>query len=291
MPLPTPLQTLEDQEWTEQVGEVLDKPVAAVLDRSEPAAVKTRNFLHGTWLGHPLHPVLTDVPVGAWTTAVTLDMVDAARGKEELSAGADAAVTLGLVAAVGTAITGLADWHHTSGEARKVGILHAAFNGGATLLFAASLALRKRGHRNAGRGTGLLGFTALMAGAYLGGHLVYEHNIGTNHAAEYSGPDDFTPVLAEAELPEGELRKVEANGTPVLLVRQEGRIHALVEKCAHLGGPLSEGELKPDGSVVCPWHGSRFCLADGHVEEGPSAFKQPTLETRVREGQIEVRAA
>jgi nitrite reductase/ring-hydroxylating ferredoxin subunit len=124
--------------------------------------------------------------------------------------------------------------------------------------------------------------------AYLGGHLVYKKKIGVDHTADYSPPDDFVPVLAEAELPENQLRRVNANSMPVLLVRRGGRIYAIAETCSHLGGPLSEGQLE-DTSVRCPWHGSCFSLEDGRVLEGPSVHAQPVLEVRLRDGQIEVR--
>ena len=127
------------------------------------------------------------------------------------------------------------------------------------------------------------------AAAYLGGHLVFGEQIGVDHAAAQEMPKEFVPVLADADLPEGEMRRADASGVPVLLVRCEGEICALAHPCSHLGGPLSEGKL--DGDVVqCPWHGSRFNVHDGSVVDGPATFPQPRFETRVREGQIEVRS-
>ena len=134
----------------------------------------------------------------------------------------------------------------------------------------------------------LLGLMVSSVAAYLGGHLVFKEKIGVDHTADYSPPEDFVPVLAETELRENELRRVVANGMPVLLVRRAERVYAIAETCAHLGGPLSEGKLE-DATVRCPWHGSRFSLDDGRVLEGPSVHAQPVLEVRVREGQIEVR--
>ena len=95
-------------------------------------------------------------------------------------------------------------------------------------------------------------------------------------------------MLTETELPENELKRVTAKGMPVLLVRRGERIYAIAEKCAHLGGPLSEGRLE-DTSVKCPWHGSCFSLEDGRVLEGPSVHAQPVLEVRIHNDQIEVR--
>jgi nitrite reductase/ring-hydroxylating ferredoxin subunit len=135
-----------------------------------------------------------------------------------------------------------------------------------------------------------LGLLISTTAAYLGGHLVYSEQIGVDHTADQSTPETFVPVLAVAELAENQLRRVHANGMPILLLRQSERIYALGETCAHLGGPLAEGRL--DGtSVVCPWHGSRYALENGRVLYGPSAHAQPSFEVRVRNGQIEVRAA
>ena len=103
-------------------------------------------------------------------------------------------------------------------------------------------------------------------------------------------PEHFTAVLADAELAEGRLMRACYKDTPIMLVRQGTRICALVERCAHLGGPLADGKLEND-AVTCPWHGSRFDLASGAVTDGRSAFPQPRLEARTRDGQIEVRAS
>jgi nitrite reductase/ring-hydroxylating ferredoxin subunit len=133
-----------------------------------------------------------------------------------------------------------------------------------------------------------LGLLVSGLAAYLGGHLVYKKKLGVDHTADYSPPQDFVAVMAEADLPDNQLRRVDANGMPVLLVRRAQRIYAIAETCSHLGGPLSEGKLE-DTSVRCPWHGSCFSLEDGRVLEGPSVHAQPVLEVRVRDGQIEVR--
>ena len=120
--------------------------------------------------------------------------------------------------------------------------------------------------------------------------MVYEQRVGVDHTAGQSFPDDFVPVLAESELPEGGLRSVEYRGISILLAKRDDRIYALAETCSHLGGPLSEGQFI-DSSVKCPWHGSRFALEDGRVLDGPAVHPQPCLEARVRNGQIEVAKA
>ena len=165
---------------------------------------------------------------------------------------------------------------------------HAALNVGATLLFAGSLLSRRRGGRAVGRGLALTGYLTAIAAAYLGGELVYHEQIGVDHSSGRQLPEKFTAVLAEKDLPAGKLKRVRFKETPILLVKRRARIFALAETCAHLGGPLAEGKLEGD-TVVCPWHASRFELESGAVVEGPSAFPQPCLEARVRQGQIEVR--
>jgi nitrite reductase/ring-hydroxylating ferredoxin subunit/uncharacterized membrane protein len=278
----------EQQEWTRPVEEGLQQAVSGVYSGMGPIGRKVENALHGTWMGHPLHPGVTDVPLGAWTVAVVLDAADAIRGDDKYADGADAAVAVGLVGAVGSALTGLTDWHKTDGSARRLGMVHGLLNVGVTTLFAVSWALRRGGKRDAAKVCSLAGFAASAVSAYLGGSLVNVEKIGVDHADRTPLPEEFVQVLPDADLQEGIPRRVEVQGVRVLLVRREGRIHALGEVCAHLGGPLAEGELEGD-SVRCPWHGSRFCLEDGRVLDGPAVYPQPSYEARVRDGRIEVR--
>ena len=283
------IKTVERQEVLDQLSDKIQPLVSNAFESAGPAGREVKNFLHGTWLGHPLHPALTDVPLGAWTAALTLDAMESISGRKELGAGADAAIAVGLVGAAGAAVTGLTDWSETNGRARKVGLLHGLLNVGATALYATSLVLRRKDMRGAGRGFAMLGYAVSSTAAYLGGHLVFSEQIGVNHAAAQEMPKEFVPVLADAELREGEMKRVDAGGVPVLLVRREGEVCALANTCSPLGGPLAEGKLEGD-VVQCPWHGSRFNVRDGSVVDGPATFPQPCFEARVREGQIEVRS-
>ena len=283
------IKVVEQQEALDQLSDEIQPLVRNAFKSAGPAGRELKNIFHGTWLGHPLHPALTDVPLGAWTAALALDAMESISGRRELRAGADAAIAVGLVGAAGAAVTGLTDWSETNGRARKVGLLHGLLNVGATALYTTSLVLRRKQKRNAGVGFAMLGFAVSSASAYLGGHLVFSEQIGVNHAAAQEMPKEFVPVLADAELREGEMKRADAGGVPVLLVRCEGAVCALAHTCSHLGGPLSEGKLEGD-VVQCPWHGSRFNVRDGSVVDGPATFPQPRLETRVREGQIEVRS-
>lgn len=262
----------------------LAKPLAGAVGRAvRPRAV--RNLLSGTNLGHPLHPMLTDLPIGAWAMAALLDSV----GGRTTEPAADLMVKAGVVAAVPTAAAGLNDWSDTYGPETRVGLVHATANTVALSLYLASLAARARGSRRRGKLLGLAGLGALVTGGYLGGHLSYVMGVNVNRTAWEERPTEWTPVLADAELADGDHHKVDAGGTAVLLYRAAGQVYALSSTCSHMGGPLDEGSVA-DGCVTCPWHGSTFRLADGGIVRGPASTPQPRYETRVHHSQIEVRA-
>ena len=284
------LAWLDKQDWLDTAADAAQQSVKQSLDSLGPARNVVKDALHGKWLGHPLHPVLTDIPLGAWTATVMLDAVEDRGVAPGVAQAADGTLALGLAGAVGAAVTGLTDWSDTDGRPRRVGLAHAALNVGATLLFGASLVCRRRGNRPAGHVLAATGYLVAVAAAYLGGHLVFRERIGVDHSAAGELPEQYTPVLAEGDLAEGELKRALYKETPLLLVKRGNRIHALADTCAHLGGPLSQGKLEED-CVVCPWHGSRFELESGAVANGPSVYPQPRLDTRVRDGQIEVRRA
>ncbi|MBV9672216.1 MAG: Rieske 2Fe-2S domain-containing protein [Verrucomicrobia bacterium] len=279
--------TVNQQTWLAPI----EKALEALSDKTIGAApVIVSNFLHGTWLGHPLHAAITDVPVGAWSVTATFDLVELLSGTEDLRFAADAAANLGLVAALGAAASGLCDWSKAGKRARRIGALHALLNISSALCYAVSCWQRNRENRAPALAAGFTGYGLLLAGTFLGGHLSYAESIGIDHAQRDGGPKDWTTVLGEGELAEFEPRRVEAGKVSVLLVKKGTQIFAIGEKCAHLGGPLSKGEL--DGtSVQCPWHGSRFSLEDGRVLEGPAVYSQPCFAVRVQNGEIQVRSA
>ncbi|MDI3340566.1 MAG: Rieske 2Fe-2S domain-containing protein [Sphaerobacter sp.] len=285
------IDRLGRQAWLKPIDEVLQRAVSGVFRSAGPAGARAKDVLNGVWLGHPLHPALSDVPLGAWTAAAVMDVLAASSGREELGAGADAAIGIGLAAAVPTAVTGLADWQYLVGRPHRTGLVHGLLNVGAVALYGASLALRRAGARGAGQLLASLGYGTVLFSAYLGGDLVYRDLANVNHANTAAMPRQFTPVLAASELVEGRLTRVDARGTPVVLLRRGERVYALAATCSHLGGPLHEGELHPDNTVTCPWHGSTFAFDDGHIVTGPATIEQPVFETRIKDGQIEVRLA
>ena len=280
------ISKIEQQEWLNPAEEKLQKVIHKGFQFRGGRYLK--NFLHGTRVGHPLHVILTDIPIGAWTVAIAFDALDSMSARRQLRIGADTAVAFGLVGAVGAAATGLTDWQDIDPPARRIGLAHGLLNVASVALFGSSLVMRRRGNRATGRGLAALGYAVSVAAAQLGGNLVYDQKIGVDHAAPERLPSEFTAVLPESDLGEGEPVRAEHNGTPILLVRRGSQIFALAETCSHLGGPLSEGKL--DGDVIqCPWHGSRFSIRDGHVVDGPAVHPQPCLEARIQSGQIEVR--
>ncbi len=284
------INTITKQEWLDEVGDAVQPAVLKTFEAVGKTGQDIKDFLHGVWLGHPLHPVLTDVPVGAWSVAAVLDTCELF-GNKRYKKGSDVAVAVGLAGAVGSAVTGLTDWTGTTGKERKVGLMHALLNVTATALYTTSYFLRKqKNQRGTAIGLSMLGYGFTAVAAYLGGHLVFRQQIGVDHTAtsdEY--PNDFVSVLPDNELMENQMRCVKAGEVPVLLARKNGQIYAIAHTCSHLGGPLSEGDLLEECNVRCPWHGSVFSLKDGSVVDGPATASQPKFDVRINNGQIEVR--
>jgi len=286
----TAIDFIENQDWLGDAGDAIQPIIINAFKAGGETGQKIKNYLHGTWLGHPLHPVLTDIPIGSWTLVAVLDGIELT-GNDDYKSGADAAVAIGIAGALGSAVTGLTDWTGTTKKRAKVGLLHGILNLTATGLYATSLILRRRKNsRGAAITFAMIGYGVTTVAAYLGGQLVYSEQTGVDHtatAAEY--PEDFIAVLPENELVENKMRCVKAGEIPVLLVRENGNIFAIANTCSHLGGPLSEGELMDDCRVKCPWHGSVFSLENGSVVYGPATEPQPKFDVRVHKGQIEVK--
>jgi nitrite reductase/ring-hydroxylating ferredoxin subunit/uncharacterized membrane protein len=243
-----------------------------------------KDALSGTWLGHPLHPLLTDLPIGFWTSAFTLDLVGGARTRRASTQ----LVAWGVVCAVPTALSGAADWGDTTGPARRIGLVHAAANTTALACYAASWWSRVGGRHARGVALGLAGATAATVGGYLGGHLLQSLGVGVDETAIRKPPSEWTRVAAVDEVTE-EPRRVLAGEAPVIVLRHLGDVIALDARCPHRGAPMEEGALH-DGCITCPWHGSEFRLADGTLVRGPSTVDLPAYECRVTRDGVEVRA-
>jgi nitrite reductase/ring-hydroxylating ferredoxin subunit/uncharacterized membrane protein len=283
MPLSDIVKRLEGLTALDAIGHALQDAVNAA---TKPTAVK--NALNGTWLGHPLHPMLTDIPIGAWVSASVLDLIG---GKKSRPA-ADRLVALGVLAAVPTAAAGAANWSDFNEDGpRRLGVVHAASNTVALVLYSSSYVARKRGRRWRGKALALAGSGALMAGGYLGGHLTYAKGIGVDRTAWEGGAEEWVDAVAVASLTDGKPQLVSVDGADVVIVKDGAAVDALSERCNHMGGPLHEGEVD-GGCIVCPWHGSAFRISDGRVMHGPATSRQPAFQTRLRQdGVVQVRPA
>lgn len=249
---------------------------------------KVKNLLSGSWLGHPLHPVLTDLPIGAYSMASIVDVTAGDAG----AAIARRLVGVGLITTVPTAATGVSDWSGTYGPTRRVGLVHGLLNSTATLVQAASWVARRRGRRGVGTALSGLGLGITATSAYLGGYLSFSRGVGVDHTAFQSGVEEWTDVAAAKDLADDDQPlRVEADGVPVVLVKHQGTVHALSATCTHAGGPLDEGEIVDDDGLRCPWHGSVFRLADGGVVRGPASATEPRWEVKVEGDRIHVRSA
>jgi nitrite reductase/ring-hydroxylating ferredoxin subunit/uncharacterized membrane protein len=269
-------------------AEALDPPAQALAKQVRAlgsAQPEVKDALSGTWLGHALHPLLTDTVIGTWTSALILDL---AGGRD--AGAADRLVAAGVLFALPTAATGSVDWADSepgNDGVRRVGALHAVGNVTALGLQVASLRARRRGARRSGV-TLSLGANALLAvTGYLGGHLTYAQGMGVDQTVFDPGPDEWTDALAAADLGT-EPVSVVVQDTPVLVARAGGEVLAVHDRCSHRGCLLSTGTI--DGETIeCACHGSRFSLRDGRVERGPATAPQPAFDVREVDGRIELR--
>jgi nitrite reductase/ring-hydroxylating ferredoxin subunit/uncharacterized membrane protein len=286
VPVSTPARPLIDK--LERVAK-LDTPAKAIGKkvREVLAPEPLKGAISGTWLGHPVHPPATDLVIGSFLSASVLDLVAPRAGGRA----AQRLIMVGIAAAAPTAVTGFSDWADTelSDEGvRRVGLIHAQANVVALLFYSASLVARRRGARLRGALLALAGAGVLGASGHLGGHMAYVRGVGINQTAFDPGPEDWTAVTAGVDLTDGQPHAADAADTPVLLVRQEGRVYAIHDRCSHRGCLLSDGDL--DGHVItCSCHGSRFDIRDGTLLQGPATVSQPAFDVREVGERIEVR--
>ena len=279
---------VESQTWLDKLAAPFQNWLLKLFGQPGEPNRKVKDILNGTWLGHPLHPVLTDIPIGAWSSTLFLDFDWLTNESEGVARSADMLLVLGIVGATGSAVTGVSDWSDLDGTDRRVGFMHGLLNSGILLTNIASLVLRLTGKRRAGITLSTIGYVATLFSAYLGGELSFAKGIGVNHEAWEGGSDDYVAVMNVGDLAEGKLTRVDAAGIPAVLLKQGNSIYAIGAVCTHLAGPLDEGTCK-DGIVTCPWHGSSFRMSDGGVVNGPAVYAEPTFAVRVRNGKIELR--
>jgi nitrite reductase/ring-hydroxylating ferredoxin subunit len=270
----------------------LDKAIAPVR-RAVQAVLKPqalKDLLHGTWLGHPLHPVLAQVPVGSWLSAGVLDALPPLRPAATVLIGA------GVTAAVATALAGAADWAEQEVGVRRLGAVHATANSVALGLYVGSLVARGRGRGGLGRVLSYTGLGLAAGSAAIGGHMSYAQSSGASHAAAAARalPHDWMDLGPLDDFPEGRatLRTGGETRIPLAAVRRGNRVDVFIGRCAHLSGPLYEGSVEQvRGSVclVCPLHGSAFDLDNGEPRQGPASTSQEKLEVRMEAGRVMAR--
>lgn len=267
-----------------QGAEALDKvsaPVAAIEQKLGHSLPWWKNVMSGTFLGHPIHPLLVAVPIGSWSASMLFDIVGDRQGAQRL-------VGLGLLSALPTMAAGGSDWAYTTGAEQRVGLVHAVANSLSVTTYGLSWWERRRGHWLRGVGWSVLGATSLTVGGWLGGHLSYALGVGVDTTAFQHSEQEWTPTVATDAVRQGELTAAEVNGVPIVLTRTgEGHIVGLADRCTHRGAPLHQGSLV-DGCLVCPWHDSEFAL-DGTVVRGPATRPQLSYQVLERDGQVLVR--
>lgn len=258
--------------WSKPLGDFNHRWLAAIFHPIRPI----QNLLNGSWLGHPVHAVVTDVPIGALTVSIVADVI----GQPIV---ADVSLLIGVLAMVASAVTGAADYTEVDGTARNRATVHSVVMVVSLVLYLISLAIRSTGpaDRLAPILVALVAYLLLALGAAIGGDLVYL--IGTHvnrHAWRGAGANWIKLDLGDlTDIPEGGPTKLKAGINELAVVREGDRILAVHAQCAHAGGPLAEGSLVGD-AIECPWHGSRFRLANGHNVRGPAMYDQPAYDVR-----------
>jgi nitrite reductase/ring-hydroxylating ferredoxin subunit/uncharacterized membrane protein len=263
--------------WSRPLGDFNHRWLSALFRPIRPI----KDFLNGTWLGHPVHAAITDVPIGAMTVSIIADVL----GQPLV---ADVSMLIGVLAIVATAVTGFADYTDVDGTARNRATVHSVVMLTVLVVYAISLVARSGNppDRALPIGLAVVGYVLLLAGGEIGGDLVYLTGVHVNrHAWRGSGQKWVALDLGGlADIPQGGPTKLRAGINDLAVIRDGERILALHAVCSHAGGPIAEGTIVNGDRIECPWHGSRFRLANGHVVRGPSMYDLPAYDVRRAEG-------
>lgn len=290
---PRTLAAIGRQEWLDRPSYRLEHALGFAFNSLGRARNTVTNALHGVWLGHPVHPPLASLTSGALATTVALDAFSVVPGRPahemvDASRFASRALGVGILASIGSAITGATDWQHTHEKDRRVGLVHGVVNLVATGLYAQSWWDRRRGRHGRGIALTALGYLITVGGSYLGGALVFESGIGIDQSGRRLRTSEWTPVLDASSL-NGKPVRVEVDGVGLVVCQTKpGEVSAYGEFCPHLAAPMADGWVDR-GRIVCPWHGSWFAAESGEVVRGPSAAPLPCYEARLVDGVVEVR--
>ncbi|TQN41131.1 nitrite reductase/ring-hydroxylating ferredoxin subunit [Blastococcus colisei] len=281
------LDRVADVDAFDKVIEPARRAVNAAL---RPQSVK--DLLHGTWLGHALHPVLVQVPVGSWISAGLLDAIPPMRPAATVLIGT------GVAAAVPASLSGAADWSEQDTGVRRLGALHAVANSAALGLYVGSLVARGKGRGTLGRVLSYAGLGLATGSAAIGGHMSYAQSSGASHSATAARAltSDWIDLGPLDDLPEGRPALRTGKGgsvaVPLAAVRRGTKVDVFIGACSHLAGPLYEGgveDVRGRECLVCPWHGSAFDLDSGSPRRGPAANPQEKLEVRMEAGRVMAR--
>jgi nitrite reductase/ring-hydroxylating ferredoxin subunit/uncharacterized membrane protein len=283
------------QEWLDRPSYRFEHMLSYTFNALDGVRDRVTNALNGVWLGHPVHPPLASLTSGAIGTTVGLDALSLFPGRPnselvDASRFASQALGLGILANVGSAVTGVADWQHTHEKERRIGLVHGVLNGLATGLYIMSWLDRRRGRHRRGIAISAIGYGITVGASYMGGALVFDSGIGIDQSGQRLRAPDWTPVLPVASLKNGKPQRVEVGGVGLVLCRtgNNEEISAFGEFCPHLAAPMTDGWVDR-GRLVCPWHGSRFDVCSGEVLRGPSAAPLRRYQTRISDGMIELR--
>ncbi len=286
----------KNAKWLDSVADVFGALVGGFYKLPGTGVIK--KLLHGTWpLGHPLHPAITDITIGAYTAALALDVLYLFSRDATLFRAADFVLIVAYASSVVSIVSGLTDWKDTDAEERRTGMLHGLIMIVATVLFVSSILIRLNGgldQRTLAIALSSVGWIVMLVGAFFGGELPYGYGTQVNRQAWSEHRTKWTNLdIAATSLEDRKPVVGTAKGTEILVVKIDDKIYAIANKCTHAGGPLNEGKFvgKDRCEIECPWHGSVFCAKDGSVERGPATFPEPAYEVRVGDsGAIEVRA-
>ncbi|MGH2378887.1 MAG: DUF2231 domain-containing protein [Candidatus Limnocylindria bacterium] len=255
-----------------------------------------KNILHGTWpLRHPLHPALTDVAVGGYTVLAVLDVLFIAQRDAAVAEVATTVLLVSLLFSLGAVLSGLTDWNETHGNERRLGILHGVLMTLISVAYVGSLVMRSAGGPPPDGAVFLaLGaWVALVVAAHLGGEMTYGFGTGVGRHAWATIPGKWQSlgVPAASLQDRAPVRAKLSNGFAVMVTRVNGDLLAMAAVCTHAGGPLDKGTFVGSDrrDIRCPWHQSVFSLRTGAALHGPATMDEPTFETRVADGTVEVR--
>lgn len=283
---------VDKQKWIDGISDALQPIINNTFSSGGDAGKVAKDLLNGVWLGHPLHPVLSDVPIGAWTMTELFDVLSAMSGDDDtLDRAADITLGAGLIVVPALVLSGLTDWSDVGGSHRRMGMAHALLNTAATVFYGSSMALRAGGNkrsRGLARTLSATGYIVNALAAFVAGELVYNLGQAVNRDAWVSGPEKFTDVTAEADLQEGKMQKFDIENQPVVLIKDRDGVHAFNGTCTHYGCGLWEGKLEGH-TVTCQCHGSQFDVRDGKIIHGPATAPVPAYRVRRRQGRIQVR--